>query len=112
MPQDNTLYARGFYDPRRRVDKTNFRFLAILMLLSPGLVAVGGTLLVQILTSRKTGLVFGKPPAEFYDKAYLFLGAIAAYFVLVLCINRIRDTGKSIYCLLIPGYNIYLLFWG
>lgn len=108
--KDQTLLTEHFINPTKRVDKTNFRYLLILLILSPGFIAIGGVLIVQIL-ANKDGLVFGLEPDLLYQPFWIVISIIVGYIFLVLCINRIRDTGKSMLYLFVPIYNIYLLLF-
>lgn len=108
--KDQTLLTEHFINPTKRVDKTNFRYLLILLILSPGFIAIGGVLIVQIL-ANKDGLVFGLEPDLLYQPFWIVISIIVGYIFLVLCINRIRDTGKSVLYLFVPIYNIYLLLF-
>ena len=108
--KDQTLLTEHFINPTKRVDKINFRYLLILVILSPGFITIGGVLIVQIL-ANKDGLVFGLEPELLYQPFWIVIGIIVGYVFLVLCINRIRDTGKSIWYLFVPIYNIYLLLF-
>lgn len=33
------------------------------------------------------------------------------YVTAVICTNRLRSAGYAFWWLLLPGYNLYLLFW-
>jgi len=47
---------------------------------------------------------------EVANYGYLICGGILVYVFLVACINRLRAAGMNGWLLLVPGYNIYLLF--
>ncbi len=47
---------------------------------------------------------------EIADYGYLVCGAFLVYVLLVTCVNRLRAAGLSWWKLLVPGYNVYVLF--
>lgn len=108
---DKSLYLQDFYDPTRRVDRTNFRYLCILIALAPILAIFAGPILLEVFVARKRR--YSREYIDltpYYPYVQVFAGVILGYIILVLCINRMRDTGKPLGYLLIPFYNIYLLW--
>ena len=108
--EDPQVYLVDIYDPRRRIDRLNFRYLFVLIALSPGFIAMISAMLMQGYTDDNKQLITGEVASEIYWRIFMILGWIVSYFVLVILINRMRDTGKPFYYLLIPGYNLYILF--
>lgn len=98
--EEPDVYVEDIYKPNRRIGKINFRFLCIFIILSPGFALLGGGILVQALLFRRSELAFGYPPEAYYPFAFGILMLIFSYFIFVICINRMRDTGKPVWYLL------------
>jgi len=107
--EEPPVYLEDILYPNRRISRGYFRLLLIFIFFAPFFVMFGSVLVVQLLSGRRSGLFFGMPPESVYDEFVWILGIPTAYVVLVILINRMRDTGYSILWLLVPIYNLYLL---
>ena len=76
--EDKVIYFENVYNPYKRIDRLNFRFLFVLIVLSPGFVLVGTGIITTILQKRN-GLVFGYQPEVLYDEIAIFLGSIILF---------------------------------
>ena len=107
--EEPPVYLEDIIYPNRRISRGYFRVLLILIFFSPLFVMGSSVLIPQMLSGRRSGLFFGVPPESVYDEFVWILGTPVAYVILVILINRMRDTGHSIFWLFVPFYNLYLL---
>ncbi|WP_020567614.1 hypothetical protein [Neolewinella persica] len=111
MPEPNPIYFKDLIDPRRSVSLFYFSPLMLFFGVSVLLIYIG----LPALFIAGAGDDDGNPvPADatvaFARIGYLICGVLWSYFFLVVCINRLRAAGLSLWLLLVPGYNLYLLF--
>lgn len=107
---DNPVYIEDILMPNRRISKTYFPFLLILIVLGPGFVYVGSTLIANILLQDKGAFDDrSNEIALLAEYIRLVLWLAYTYVSLVIFINRMRDTGLSLFWLFVPFVNIYLL---
>ncbi len=112
-PSPDGIYPEDLYDPRRRIGRAYFPAFALLLSVMPVVIFFGVPAVLNLLVAtRRFGrrLLFGRPPTEFAPEIYPYAFAVFAYVVVVVCINRMRATGYPLWYLLLPGYNLYLLF--
>jgi|GEM_PF-6755872 len=98
-------------DPRRKISQFYF---SPMMLLLAALVLIGyigvPALFIGMAADDDGTLVPVEATREFAFWGYWIGGILLAYFMLVICINRMRAASQSLWWLLVPGYNVYLLF--
>jgi uncharacterized membrane protein YhaH (DUF805 family) len=105
------VYLEDIYDPRGLVSKVYFRYLILLFVLSPIFVFLGIPVFFAIGRDEDSPQLSDDPAAkELIIKGYWIAAIILSYFLLVVCTNRLRMAGRSGFWLLVPGYNLYLLF--
>ena len=120
-PREQELYLRDFTTLRGRVNRSNFRALTAVILgvgicifFLPMLLPMAATVAVS-MRSLSTG-------AQLQPHVYTVGDAIAPYVYLIgftglsllyasIVWKRLRDTGLSPYLLLVPGINLYLLYF-
>ena len=108
------IYLADLYDPRRRIAREYFVVFAMVIAVMPIIIFFGVPTLLQILAARPRhgdGLLFGQKPTEIAPHVYPYAYAVYAYVVVVVCVNRLCAAGRSPWWLLVPGYNVYLLFF-
>ena len=109
-PREQELYLRDFTTLRGRVNRSNFRALSLLcagvaicIFFLPGLLAARAShrrlLNMEAAVSAIYPIVYGT--------CYPLLGLL----LVSLAVKRMRDTGFSPYLLLVPGINLYLLYF-
>ncbi|PPK88371.1 hypothetical protein CLV84_1338 [Neolewinella xylanilytica] len=106
------IFLKDLYDPRRRISREYFGVFAILLAVMPIIIFFGVPTVLHFFAARRgpnRGLVFGSRPIDLAPEVYPYAFALYAYVVVVVCINRMRATGRSLAWLLVPGYNVYLL---
>ena len=113
-PPHEGIYPADLYDPYRRIARPYFRVFAIVLAALPVIIFFGVPTLLHILAAlprHGDGLLFGRKPIEIAPHVYPYAFAVYAYVVVVVCVNRLRSAGRSGWWLLVPGYNVYLLFF-
>ena len=117
MPAPSTpegIYLADLYDPYRRIARWYFRVFAIVLAVMPVIIFFGVPTLLHLLARllrHSDGLLFGREPFQITPHLYPYAFAVYAYVVVVVCVNRLRSAGHSGWWLLLPGYNVYLLFF-
>ncbi|MBB4079173.1 uncharacterized membrane protein YhaH (DUF805 family) [Lewinella aquimaris] len=109
------IYAEDLYNPRRYISREYFPAFALLLLITPALIFFGVPTLLAILANLRRhgdGLLFGHPPITFASYLYPWFYLAYVYLVITVCVNRVRAAGRSLWVLLVPGYNAYVLFTG
>ncbi len=112
-PPPEGIYLQDLYDPRRRIGRAYFSAFALLLAVMPAVIFFGVPVVLSVLASsrrNRDGLLFGRPPMEYAPAIYPYVFAVLGYVVVVVCLNRMRATAYSPWWLLVPGYNLYLLF--
>lgn len=111
-PPPHGIYLADLYNPRRRIGRAYFPAFALLLTVMPIVIFFGVPVLLNVyanLSRHSDGLLFGERPIEYAPAIYPYVFAVFAYVVMVVCVNRMRATGHSLWLLLVPGYNLYLL---
>jgi len=111
MQEPAPVYLADLIDPRRRISLTYFSPLMLFFAVLVPLIYIG----VPAVFIAGAGDDDGNPvPTDatvaFAHVGYLIYGVLWSYVVLVVCSNRLRAAGLSLWLLLVPGYNLYLLF--
>ncbi len=107
------VYLEDLYDPRGLVSKVYFRYLGLLFVTAPIFVFFGVPVLLAPGTDDDAPPLADDPAQqELVIYGYYFVSIILLYILVIICINRLRMAGKSGWWLLVPGYNLWLLFWG
>ncbi|TXF91188.1 hypothetical protein FUA23_02885 [Neolewinella aurantiaca] len=111
MSEPAPIYAADLVDPRRKVSLEYFPSLMLLLAAMVIIVYIG----VPALFIAGAGDDDGNPvpvelTREFAYYGYWVCGTFLVYVLFVACINRLRSAGVSPWWMLVPGYNIYLLF--
>ncbi len=108
---EQDLYARDIFSFRGRMSRANFRALSLLVLgLSFCIVALPSFL--ASIIQRKRGSSEELIEIVQFISPYIYFGSysILGLFLFSISTKRIRDTGHSLWKLLIPFYNLKLLF--
>lgn len=111
-----SLYLRDFYSWSGRISKPNFRALALVVLgLSIVTLFIPGVLAALYCHGRRRRYldcdvleVTKLLATPVYWIGFSFLGAL----MVLLVVNRARDTGHPSWKFFIPFYNLLLLFFG
>ncbi|MCP9236553.1 hypothetical protein [Lewinella sp. JB7] len=109
------IYLEDLYNPRRRISREYFPAFALLLLVTPALIFFGVPTLLAILANPRRhgdGLLFGQPPIMFAPYLYPWFYLAYVYLVITVCVNRMRAAGRSLWVLLVPVYNVYVLLTG
>ncbi|WP_116125837.1 hypothetical protein [Lewinella sp. IMCC34183] len=106
------IYLRDLYDPRRRISREYFPAFALLLGVTPIMIFFGVPTVLSVLANKRPGdgLLFGHEPMAIAPYFFTPLFVAHGYVLVVVSINRMRAAGKSPGWLLVPGYNLWLLF--
>lgn len=86
--------------------------MGILALIAPIIVFFGvPVLLAPTVKEGAPSLADSPAQQELVIYGYYLVSIILLYVLAVICINRLRMAGKSGWWLLVPGYNLWLLFF-
>lgn len=111
MSEPNPVFLADLIDPRRRISRTYFRPLMLLAGVLVFLIYIGVPALFIAGAMDDDGTpVPADATVAFANVGYLICGVLLSYLVVVVCVNRLRAAGLNLWLLLVPGYNIYLLF--
>lgn len=111
MSEPPPIYANDLLDPRRKISQFYFGPLCLLFGAMTIVIYIGvPALFIVGATDDDGNPVPVEATRSFAEYGYLVCGGLLLYVLLVSCINRMRATGYSLLWLLVPGYNVYLLF--
>ena len=104
------IYLHDLYNPYGCIDRAHFRSFALLLAIMPVVVFFGVPTVLSVLAGRDS-LISGQRPVDLAPAFYPFCYVALLYVTAVICTNRLRSAGYAFWWLLLPGYNLYLLFW-
>ncbi|MFK8165475.1 MAG: hypothetical protein AB8H12_23715 [Lewinella sp.] len=111
MQKPAPVYLADLIDPRRKVSLTYFSPLMLFFAVLVPLIYIGVPAFFIAGAGDDDGnSVPVEATIEFAYVGYLICGVLLFYALLVVCLNRLRSAGLSLWLLLIPGYNLYRLF--
>lgn len=111
MSEPNPIYLKDLIDPRRRVSQAYFGPLMLLAGVLVFLIYIGvPALFIAGAMDDDGNPVPADATVAFANIGYLICGALLSYLIVVACVNRLRAAGLNAWLLLVPGYNIFLLF--
>ena len=104
------IYWHDLYDPYGCIHRADFRPFALVLMVMPVMVFFGVPTVLHFLAGRD-GLLLGRDPITIAPAFFPLCYAALLYITAVVCTNRLRSAGYAFWWLLLPGYNLYLLFW-
>lgn len=111
-PEAEPIYLQDLIDPRRKISLEYFRPLMLLFAVAPFFIAIVLPAVFIVGAGDDDGsLIPVEDTRAFAYVGYWIFGTGLAYSLIVVCINRLRATGHRLWLLLVPGYNLYLLFF-
>ncbi|THH40534.1 hypothetical protein [Neolewinella litorea] len=113
-PPTPGIYLQDLYHPRRCISHAYFSAFTLLLAVMPVLLFFGVPTVLAVWEALgrgpSDGLLFGHPPITYAPYIYPWVFLLYIYVVATVCVNRMRATGRSLLVLLVPGYNLYVLF--
>lgn len=104
------FYTRDFLHARGVLNRSTFRFITILFVVSPVFIFFGVPVLLTFFSPGMDAEMW--PFALQYNPIlWTTLSLVVGLFYALQCVKRMRDTGYPIWHLFLPFWNLYLLLF-